>query len=104
MQRRITSAAPHDFLANENVAALHDLSEAIGLDPAISDAYDVRALIRTKRGDLQKAIADFTSVIELDPNATAALLHRAETYSMVFQFPLAIADYSEIYPQRSWQR
>ena len=62
----------------------------------MSDAYYIRGLIRAKRGDLQKAIADFTSTVELDPNAAAALAQRADTYSKLFQFPLAIADYSEL--------
>jgi len=65
----------------------------------MSDAYYIRGLIRAKRGDFYKAVSDFTSTLELDPGATAALAERAEAYVKLFQLPLAVEDYSQLIQQ-----
>jgi len=65
----------------------------------MSDAYYVRGLIRAKRDNFRKAVADFTAAFNIDPGATPALAERAEAYSQLSQFPLAVADYSELIKQ-----
>ena len=42
-----------------------------------------------------KAIADFTRALELDPSFITALLLRAKTWKRRFDFKMAIADYAE---------
>ena len=61
--------------------------------PAI-DAYD-RGMDHAKKGEFDKAIAEFTEAIRLDPEYTAAYCDRGFTYDEKGDVDKAIADYTE---------
>ena len=44
------------------------------------------------KNEFQKAIADFTKAIEIDPNFEAAYRHRGDTYQLMGEKELAQAD------------
>jgi len=51
-------------------------SEAIQINPSLVDAFAVRALACRVLGELDMAIADYTKVIEIDPNNSQAWMFR----------------------------
>jgi len=48
--------------------AMEKVNEAVKLDPHCAEAYDVRARIKFKRGDLEGARSDLEKAIEQCPN------------------------------------
>jgi tetratricopeptide (TPR) repeat protein len=77
--------------------AVEDYGEFIRLGPSPEaiDAYASRALLHRKMGDLDKAIADLTEEIRLDPTRVIAYLNRGNTYRLIGNVAAAMADYSE---------
>jgi len=70
------------------------LIEAGGLErPALANAYDSRGAAWASEGQHDRAIADFTKAIELDPNLSAAYVNRALSRSEKGESDMAIADY-----------
>ncbi len=57
-------------------------------------AWHNRARTRYRHGQFDKALADFTKVIELDPKHVEAWYCRGSTYDRLGQLDRAIADYS----------
>jgi serine/threonine protein kinase/Flp pilus assembly protein TadD len=47
--------------------ALEDLNQALALDPALAEAYGLRASLYFKRYEVAKAEADYAKLLELDP-------------------------------------
>lgn len=74
-------------------AALADYSQAIRLQPAYSEAYNHRGLLRRKK-DLQGAIEDFTKAIEHQPDMASAYYNRGDAYRELGDPAAAIQDYS----------
>ena len=66
-----------------------------------ADAYDRRGLAYRGKTDLDRAIADFSEAIRLDPEDAVAYHHRGFTYLRIAyrrktgDYERAIADYSE---------
>lgn len=62
--------------------AINHLSRAIELNPRLVDAYKMRALAHRDidPSDCDRAIADFSSAIEIDPKDAQALYERGLTY------------------------
>ena len=65
-------------------------SSSISSIPAI---YNNRANIYRERGDLDRAIADYSTAIRLDPLYTAAFTNRGQAYQEKGQLDKAREDY-----------
>jgi tetratricopeptide (TPR) repeat protein len=61
----------------------------------LANSYHGRGLFWFSKKDLDKAIADYSKAIELDPNHGNAYFNRAEALSAKGDFDRAIADYGE---------
>lgn len=75
------------------------LESLIGLKPTLADAYIQRGRSYTQRGhfsseetDYDKAIADCTKAMEIDPNNAEAYVVRADAYGGKSRYDLAIFD------------
>ncbi|MHB2020133.1 MAG: tetratricopeptide repeat protein [Candidatus Xenobia bacterium] len=73
-------------------AALTSCSEALKLEPEMSDAYATRAAARRQAGDVAGALEDCTRAIELCPDAAPYHLRRGEAYLQDGQREHALAD------------
>jgi tetratricopeptide (TPR) repeat protein len=58
-------------------------------------AYNARGLVWFGKGDLDRAIADFTAAIRLDPKFSAAYDNRGLAWGREKEYQKAIADYNE---------
>ena len=70
--------------ANEDYhadVAIKHYSRAIELYPDFIEAYNDRADVYFRIGDIDEAIKDFTRVIELDPDYASAYIQRGKVYS-----------------------
>ena len=61
----------------------------------LSGAYNLRGLAYRKKGDYDRAIADATEAIRLDPKFSAAYYNRGVAYLLKGDYDRAIADFSE---------
>ena len=59
------------------------------IDPAC------RGILHTKLNDLQSALADFSSVLELEPANVSALYNRGCIHDQLEQYEAALDDYSK---------
>lgn len=75
--------------------AIDACGKAIGLDGKYADAYFWRgvALVATRQYD--RALADFTQVITLNPNDVQALSNRGLVYRRLKQYELALKDLNQ---------
>jgi tetratricopeptide (TPR) repeat protein len=71
------------------------LSEAIRLNPEYARAHYGRGVAYRMKGDLDKAIADYTEAIRLNPRLAAAYNERGLSYGEMQQDDRALADCSE---------
>lgn len=63
--------------SDENLAnAIHDLSEAIQVAPQYASAYFTRGIAYNRKGDYDRAIADFDAALRIDSEWQAAKLQR----------------------------
>jgi tetratricopeptide (TPR) repeat protein len=87
-----------DFYNNKDRDnAILELDEAIKLYPNYKDAYYARAVVYWYFGNANdKAIADFTQVLKIDPDDYRALYNRAGNYYSISDFDNAIADYTQL--------
>ena len=74
--------------------AIADAVRALALNPRMGRAYNLRATALRATGDREKALADFTRAVELEPNLDN-YFQRASTYQMLGQHKLAVADFDE---------
>src|SRR5262249_9799879 len=73
-----------------------DHDEAIRLDPKFADAFYNRGNAYENKGDHDRAIANYSEAIRLNPtNLAAALGNRANSYAKKGNQARAIADYNE---------
>ena len=56
--------------------ALHDLEEAIALNPNYADSYSNRGVIRAFRNDQTGAASDYEKALQLNPNLPVAYINR----------------------------
>jgi tetratricopeptide (TPR) repeat protein len=85
--------------------ALQDYDSAIGLNPGSVNAYFGRGLIFVAKagggGDaaanafVERAIADYSKVLELRPNSAGAQNNRGQLYLRGKKYDLAIADFTQ---------
>lgn len=65
---------------NNHLAAIHDCDQAIELNPKLINAYFRRGLTYVELGDLELALANYTTTIDLDPTHSKALVQRSLIY------------------------
>ena len=65
------------------------------LNSTFVNTYYSRALAYSKKGELDKAIADYDKAIELNPEYAEAYSHRGNAYRDKGEIDKAIADYSQ---------
>lgn len=75
--------------------AIADAAAAIQIDPASGHAYNLHGSAVRALGNPPKALEDFTRAVELDPNVDN-YYQRAETYQLIGEHRLAIADLSQV--------
>jgi len=78
--------------------AIKDFSEAIRLNPNVSNFYNLRGCAYMKKGHNDQAIIDFNEAIRLDPNDADTYLFRgtAYAYGMSGQKDKAIRDFEKV--------
>lgn len=54
-----------------------------------------RGISFDKLGDFKKAVADFTTVIKLDPNNVNAYFNRGSAFDSLGQYDRAVSDYTK---------
>ncbi len=71
------------------------IRQAAGSGENLSWAFYNRGIAYAKKGDLDRAIADFDQALRLDPDSTFALNNRGAAYARKGQYNEAIADFNE---------
>jgi Flp pilus assembly protein TadD len=79
---------------NQSDEAIDSLTLAIGLCPALANAYCARAGALDERGDFELAVADCTEVIRLDPECAEAYSLRGQIYERMGDWARAERDVS----------
>ena len=74
--------------------AARDCDEAIRLDPASAQAFELRGRVRTDAKQYEPALDDFDQAIRLNKDFSAAFAGRAATFSLMRQHRLAVRDYT----------
>ncbi|MCX6895648.1 MAG: sigma-70 family RNA polymerase sigma factor [Verrucomicrobia bacterium] len=97
--REYYNRANQHSMNHEYEAQLEDLNKAIELDPNMADAYLQRGNLYVmklpkERGGDEKAVADFTRCLELEPNNSSARWNRATYSANLRQYDQAIADWT----------
>ena len=86
-------------------SALQDYGKAIGINPALAEAYHYRGRVYAQDpGTLDQAIADFTKALELDPKPIQVRFDRGGMYLMMNQFDQSLADFNQIISAHRWFR
>lgn len=70
------------------------LDASIRANPADASPYVFRALLRTRAGRTEEAVADYSKAIELSPNRIPAYMGRAVLYNVLKEYNKALADAS----------
>jgi tetratricopeptide (TPR) repeat protein len=78
--------------------ALETLTEGLGEYPDEVLLLELRAGVYERKGQKDKAIADYTRVVELDPNRADSWNYRGHLYQSMGEYDKAIADYSRCIP------
>ena len=97
------------FDSGDMESASRLIDQAVTEKPKDSKLLLTRGYIRQFQHQHQQAVADFSQVIELDPNAEDALQRRGEEYFKLAEFDKSVADFErviELQPQRKpyhWQ-
>ena len=75
--------------------AIADATEALKIDPTLSQAYNLRACAVRALGDPQRALDDFNHALQLNQNVDN-YYQRAATYQILGEHRLAIADLDQV--------
>jgi tetratricopeptide (TPR) repeat protein len=89
------------YLNHEYAAQLEDLNKALEMDPKMTQALFDRASLYSlslpkEEGGDEKAVADYTRLLDLKPNDCSARHNRALCYENLHQYDNAIADYTAL--------
>lgn len=71
-------------------------TEVIHRNPRSDKAFNQRAAVWHKQGELRKAVADYEASIALDPRDATAYANRATALSGLGEYELAIRDYETV--------
>lgn len=86
----------HRYIAHYDIDELEGVEKAIRANPNDANAYMHRGMIRShSQEDFPGAIADFSRVIELDPNRAEAYNYRGTSYFWLKKFRQALEDYNQ---------
>ncbi|HLW66308.1 MAG TPA: tetratricopeptide repeat protein, partial [Gemmataceae bacterium] len=80
---------------NDRTEALKLVEQAIAADAKSADAYALRADIRTASRQFDKAVADYTKAIELNPQSAALYDQRGTAYFKLAKIAESLADYNK---------
>ncbi|MBS0471126.1 MAG: tetratricopeptide repeat protein [Proteobacteria bacterium] len=81
------------MLGGDYAAAIADLDILIVAAPKDPALYRLRAFSREMRGELDKAVADYSTALDIEPDATTRL-YRGRAYSRLQRFDDALADFA----------
>ncbi|MEK7485684.1 MAG: tetratricopeptide repeat protein [Planctomycetota bacterium] len=84
--------------------AISDYTEAIRLNPQLSEVYSNRGVAKQKKKDLEGAIADYTEAIRLNPQSADAYINRGNAKNEKQDLDSAVTDFTEairLNPQHS---
>lgn len=84
--------------------AIDSLTLAIGLCPALANAYFARARAYDGKGDFALAIADCTELIRLDPECARGYSLRGQIYEKTGNWAKAERDFAKARRIEAWQR
>src|SRR5205807_2334906 len=70
-------------------------TDEIRKDPKAAWAYNMRGLIRSDKGEVDKAIDDFSKAIQADPRGASFYNNRGNTWLAKKAYDKAIADFDE---------
>lgn len=84
-----------ELVLRENSLVTRGLRDIAQLDKTRAEELLKRGKAFFDNGDYDKAIADFTEAIRLDPKYAVAYNNRGSAYSSMGEFDKAIADYTE---------
>jgi len=76
--------------------AIAEYSEAIRINPHLTEAYFNRALCHSKKKDWENAVTDCTEVLRLKPNHVKAIHWRGVTYRCRGKYQEALADFDKV--------
>jgi tetratricopeptide (TPR) repeat protein len=65
------------------------------------EVYNTREVAKVRKGDLDSAVKDFTSAVDLNPNYVGAIKNRGIARHMQGDYNTAIADFNRAPPPRS---
>jgi tetratricopeptide (TPR) repeat protein len=75
--------------------AIRDQSEALRLNPTLTDAHIGRGFAYQRKGEREKAVIDFSEAIRLDPNSAAAYYNRGTVLLQNSEPERALPDFEE---------
>jgi tetratricopeptide (TPR) repeat protein len=95
-----------NILKDDYDRAIADLTEAIRLDPTKEDAWSIRAIAFSKRGDerilsfkkkadYDLSIADYSEAIRLRPDIVSYFILRGKAYEITGLLDKALADFRQ---------
>lgn len=80
---------------NNIKGALDDFDKAIEYNPAYTEAYNNRGIIKASQQNIQGAFDDFNKAVEIDPNYAEALYNRGNANYYLKNFVEACSDWSQ---------
>lgn len=80
----------------ENDRALHDLNEALQLDPNLAVAFSNRGLVWLDAKKYDRSIQDFNEAIQLDPSLGVAYKNRAVAWLATKKYDDAISGFDKV--------
>jgi tetratricopeptide (TPR) repeat protein len=87
--------------AGDRAGAIRDLSQAVGLAPALLEAYQARGDAYRQSKQHRLAVEDYTRVIEGEPDAVDSYVGRAKSLAKLGELDRALADFDralEMFP------
>src|SRR5215469_8778710 len=91
----VLADALHDCSRLSGDAAIQACDEAIRQNPRDAVSYANRGVEYRNKGDLDRALADFTEAIEINPKFAVAYSNRSDVFRVKGNLDGAIADASE---------
>ncbi|HTB01482.1 MAG TPA: tetratricopeptide repeat protein [Bradyrhizobium sp.] len=76
--------------------AVHDLDDAIVLNPRNSVAFNNRGFAFERKGDPDRAIRDYDEAVRINPKNTVALVNRSNAYRTKADYDRAIRDLDDV--------
>jgi mitochondrial import receptor subunit TOM70 len=83
------------YLEGDTPKAMEDLTKAIELQPALTQAYIKRASMHLELGNKEEAAADFEKAMEQNKDDPDIYYHRAQLHFILNEFAEAAKDYQQ---------